>query len=106
MRTARPMRATRPLISIFGWLLIGGCDGKAEKPSGGTAGLTALRVSAIPDEAPNELIRKFAPLGQYLEKEIGLPVQFTPVTDYAATVEGLANDKLDLVWYGGFTVVQ
>jgi len=26
--------------------------------------------------------------------------------DYAATVEGLAAKKLDLVWYGGFTSVQ
>jgi phosphonate transport system substrate-binding protein len=65
-----------------------------------------LRVSAIPDEAPTELQRKFAPLGAYLEKAVGLPVRFTPVTDYAATVEGLAAGKLDLVWYGGFTFVQ
>ena len=31
-----------------------------------------LRVSAIPDEAPTELQRKFAPLGKYLEKELGM----------------------------------
>src|SRR5215813_2863963 len=66
----------------------------------------ALQVSAIPDEAPTELIRKFEPLGKFLEKEIGMPVHFVPGTDYAATVEGLASDKLDLVWYGGFTLVQ
>jgi phosphonate transport system substrate-binding protein len=65
-----------------------------------------LRVSAIPDESPTELLRKFEPLGKYLERELGRPVKFTPVTDYAATVEGLAAGKLDLVWYGGFTLVQ
>ena len=65
-----------------------------------------LRVSAIPDEAPTELQRKFAPLGAYLEKQLGMPVKFVPVTDYAATVEGLAGKHLDLVWYGGFTFVQ
>lgn len=65
-----------------------------------------LRVSAIPDEAPTELLRKFEPLGRYLEGKTGMRVQFTPVTDYAATVEGLAARKLDLVWYGGFTFVQ
>jgi phosphonate transport system substrate-binding protein len=65
-----------------------------------------LRVSAIPDESPTELQRKFAPLGAYLEKAVGMPVRFVPVTDYAATVEGLAAGKLDLVWYGGFTFVQ
>ncbi len=65
-----------------------------------------LRVSAIPDEAPTELQRKFQPLGAYLEKATGWKVHFVPVTDYAATVEGLAAKKLDLVWYGGFTFVQ
>jgi phosphonate transport system substrate-binding protein len=65
-----------------------------------------LRVSAIPDEAPTELQRKFAPLGAYLEREIGTKVQFIPVTDYAAVVEGLASNKLDLAWLGGFTFVQ
>ena len=65
-----------------------------------------LRVSAIPDEAPTELHRKFAPLGKYLEKETGLKVSFVPVTDYAAVVESLATKKLDLAWLGGFTFVQ
>lgn len=65
-----------------------------------------LRVSAIPDEAPTELQRKFKPLGAYLEKKIGMKVEFTPVTDYAASVEGLVNNKLDMVWFGGFTFVQ
>jgi phosphonate transport system substrate-binding protein len=65
-----------------------------------------LRVSAIPDEAPTELQRKFKPLGEYLGKATGLKVEFTPVTDYAAAVEGLINKKLDMVWFGGFTFVQ
>jgi len=67
---------------------------------------TVLRVSAIPDEAPTELQRKFAPLGKYLEKEIGMKVSFVPVSDYAAVVESLATRKLDLAWLGGFTFVQ
>jgi phosphonate transport system substrate-binding protein len=65
-----------------------------------------LRVSAIPDEAPTELQRKFKPLGEYLKARTGMDVQFTPVTDYAAVVEGLASRKIDLAWLGGFTFVQ
>jgi phosphonate transport system substrate-binding protein len=65
-----------------------------------------LRVSAIPDENPNELLRIYTPFAEYLARELGMKVQFTPVVDYAATVEGLAARKLDLVWYGGFTSVQ
>jgi len=66
----------------------------------------SLRISAIPDESPTELIRKFRPLTDYLSKEVGIPVKFIPLVDYAATVEALAAGKVDLVWYGGFTHVQ
>lgn len=38
--------------------------------------LKELKVSAIPDEAPTELLRKFKPLGAYLEKQLGMPVKF------------------------------
>jgi phosphonate transport system substrate-binding protein len=65
-----------------------------------------LRVSAIPDESPTELQRKFTPLGKYLEAELGMKVQFVPVTDYAAVVEALAGKRIDLAWLGGFTFVQ
>jgi phosphonate transport system substrate-binding protein len=66
----------------------------------------ALHVSAIPDEAPTELQRKFAPLGKYLEAELGMKVEFIPVSDYAAVVEALAAKKIDMAWLGGFTFVQ
>jgi phosphonate transport system substrate-binding protein len=74
--------------------------------SAALAQANVLRVTAIPDEAPTELQRKFKPLGEYLKAKTGMDVQFTPVTDYAAVVEGLATKKIDLAWLGGFTFVQ
>ena len=65
-----------------------------------------LRVTAIPDESPTELARKAAPLMKHLETRLGVKVEFTPVTDYAAAVEALVNKKVDLAWFGGFTFVQ
>ncbi|MBZ0160929.1 MAG: putative selenate ABC transporter substrate-binding protein [bacterium] len=65
-----------------------------------------LRVSAIPDENPTELMRIYTPFAEYLSKELGIPVRYFNVVDYAATVEALAAKKLDMVWYGGFTFVQ
>jgi phosphonate transport system substrate-binding protein len=70
------------------------------------AAQVTLRVSAIPDEAPTELQRKFAPLGRYLEQQTGMKVEFIPVTDYAAVVESLVTRRLDMAWLGGFTHVQ
>ena len=65
-----------------------------------------FRVTAIPDESPTELARKAAPLVKYLEGKLAVKVEFTPVTDYAASVEALVNKKVDLAWLGGFTFVQ
>lgn len=85
------------LLAGLAWL--GAVTAHADVPE-------VLRVSAIPDENPSEMLRIYAPFAEYLAKTLGMKVQFTPVVDYAATVEGLAARKLDLVWYGGFTSVQ
>ena len=65
-----------------------------------------FRVTTIPEEAATEQVRKFTPLAAYLEKRLGMKVEFTPVSDYPAAVEALVNKKVDLVWFGGFTHVQ
>jgi phosphonate transport system substrate-binding protein len=65
-----------------------------------------FRITAIPDESPTELARKAAPLIKYLERQLGVKVEWTPVTDYAASVEALVNKKVDMAWFGGFTFVQ
>ena len=76
-------------------------------PRGATAEVPdVLRVSAIPDENPTEMLRIYAPFADYLARELRMKVQFIPVVDYVATVEAPAAKKLDLVWYGGFTSVQ
>ncbi len=67
---------------------------------------TVLRVTTIPEEAATEQVRKFTPLASYLEKRLGVKVEFTPVSDYPAAVEALVNKKVDVVWFGGFTYVQ
>ncbi|OGP20038.1 MAG: putative selenate ABC transporter substrate-binding protein [Deltaproteobacteria bacterium GWA2_57_13] len=93
------MKRYLALLLVVLMVLAGGAA-FAQKP------VTELKISAIPDENPQEMLRIYQPFADYLSKEIGIPVKFTPVVDYAATVEGLAAGKLDMVWYGGFTSVQ
>jgi phosphonate transport system substrate-binding protein len=96
MKTLYP-NARRALIGA-GLLALAGLA-QAQAPQ-------TLRVTAIPDESPTELARKAAPLVKYLENRLGMKVEFTPVSDYAAAVETLVNRKVDLAWFGGFTFVQ
>ncbi|HWI83698.1 putative selenate ABC transporter substrate-binding protein [Ramlibacter sp.] len=91
-----PIFFTRRLLLAF--LLLAGAAGSHAQP--------VFRITAIPDESPTELARKTAPLASYLAARLGVPVEFTPVTDYAAAVEALANKQVDLAWLGGFTFVQ
>ena len=101
MRLSPSFSAVRALKTMLAAaLLLAGATAWAQNTPG------VLHVSAIPDEAPTELQRKFKPLGDYLAKATGLKVEFTPVTNYAASVEGLINKKIDMVWFGGFTFVQ
>ncbi len=65
-----------------------------------------FKITAIPDESPTELARKAVPLVKYLEARLGMKVEYTPVSDYAASVEALANKQIDMAWFGGFTFVQ
>ena len=65
-----------------------------------------LKVTTIPEEAASEQVRKFGPIVKYLERTMGMKVEFIPVTDYPAAVESLVNKQVDLVWFGGFTHVQ
>ena len=97
-RRRRAVVQSLAALSLGGAALLGAAAAHAQA--------NVLRVSAIPDEAPTELQRKFKPLGEYLKAKTGMDVQFMPVTDYAAVVEGLASKKIDVAWLGGFSFVQ
>lgn len=63
-------------------------------------------TGAIPDQDPEKLQRLYSKLSTYLEQELGVPVEYQPVTDYAAAVTAFKVGDLDMVWFGGLTGVQ
>lgn len=65
-----------------------------------------LRVSFLPDESPSFMRRKSKPLIDYLEKKIGMKIEFRPMRDGDALVEALISKKLDMVWLDGFNFIQ
>lgn len=100
MSPSRTLRAlgTLAVLSIAAAALISVAPPAQAQPS--------LRVTTIPEEAATEQLRKFGPITKYLERTLGMKVEFTPVNDYPAAVEALVNKQVDLVWFGGFTHVQ
>ena len=65
-----------------------------------------LRVSLVPDDTPSVLRRKFKPLSDYLEKKIGMKVEFRPALDADALIDDLIRNKLDMVWIDGANLIQ
>ncbi len=74
--------------------------------AGGDTTVQPLVTGAIPDQDPEKLQRLYTKLADYLEAELGVPVEYRPVTDYAAAVTAFRVGDLDLVWFGGLTGVQ
>src|SRR5438067_8968080 len=71
-----------------------------------TTTTTTLRVSMIPTTDPSKATREMQPLVDYLGKRTGANVEITIPTNYAAVVEALVNDQVDVAHLGGFTYVQ
>jgi phosphonate transport system substrate-binding protein len=65
-----------------------------------------LRIAMIPTTDPGKIVRENQALVTYLEKETGSQIELVVPTNYAAVVEAIANDKVDIAYLGGFTFVQ
>lgn len=81
------------------------CSSNISETTSGTQ-VKPLVTGAIPDQDPEKLQRQYTKLAIYLQNELGVPVEYKPVTDYAAAVTAFKVGDLDLVWFGGLTGVQ
>jgi len=75
-------------------------------------GLTAtytpkvLRIGLLPDESEASIRARVSPLLDYLSDETDLDVELILPESYDALVRGVANDEMDLAYFGGLTFVQ
>lgn len=65
-----------------------------------------IKYTAIPDKNATELIEKYRLVSDYLSKELGVPFEYVPTTDYNASIELFKSGDALLAWFGGLTGVQ
>jgi len=116
MKLSVTYRRRSVISGICGFFLVLGlgCAPNEVSPSSTTSPETSseplssesLKVGAIPDQDPEKLQRLYGKLSDYLSAELGVPVEYVPVTDYTAAVTAFKVGDLDLVWFGGLTGVQ
>jgi phosphonate transport system substrate-binding protein len=93
------LRLTLSLVLVLALTSIAGCNASGPSPH-------TLRLSMIPTTDPGKMIREGEALVAYLERETGTKVEITIPTNYAAVVEAIANEQVDIAYLGGFTYVQ
>jgi phosphonate transport system substrate-binding protein len=69
-------------------------------------GKTALKFTAIPNQDATYLKQSFDPVAKHLSEKLGVPVEFVPSANYAASVDMFKNGDVHLAWFGGLTGVQ
>lgn len=82
--------------------LFSSCDSKDEQ----AASDQVFRISAIPDADTTAQAERFEPLRAYLEKELGVKVEFVASDTYTTSVEKFVNGDIQFGWFGGVTGVQ
>jgi phosphonate transport system substrate-binding protein len=65
-----------------------------------------LRMTFIPDQNVQALEKVADKISAYLKDATGMEVKYEKAATYQACVNGLAANKLDLVWFGGVTYCQ
>ncbi len=111
--SGRPLRrlpGARMLLVLAALLVVtGACastDGATHGERASGADDQVFTIGAIPDQDPERLQRLYGIVADHLGEELGVAVEYEPVTDYAASVSLFRAGDLDMVWFGGLTGVQ
>lgn len=91
---------------LFASIACSSSDGDQLEDSAGSATDSPLVIGGIPDQNISLLEERFDGIAQYLEENIGIEVEYRPVTSYSTLVTAFQNGDVQLSWFGGLTGVQ
>lgn len=87
------------LLIVVSWLVIGHAR-QASEPE-----VQVLRLALIPADDIDTMINRFEPVRQYLETELGIPIEIFRATSYTAVVEAMRAEKIEVAMFGPLAYV-
>lgn len=105
-RCARARLLPALLALLLLTLLVAAGCGESDEGAASDDSQPVLKISSIPDQDPQLLAERDGAMADHLAQALDVPVEYVPVTDYAASVSLLRTGDLDLVFFGGLTGVQ
>jgi phosphonate transport system substrate-binding protein len=97
------MKTQRLLLFVL-LLAAMGCKNKAELDSNGIPGKLVIAIYAGGDN-PGAVKSAMAQFGDYLEKKLGMPVEFNFSTDYTSVIEAIRAKKAHIAYLSPFSYV-
>lgn len=67
---------------------------------------SSIKVGLIPTEGGADIVKRFKPLMEHLEHELGIKVEGTSAADYAGLITAMANKHLDFAYFGPKSYVE
>jgi phosphonate transport system substrate-binding protein len=62
-----------------------------------------LKIGLIPEQNVFQQMKRYKPLGEYLEKKIGTKIKFTILSRYGNIIDNFSRLELDGAFWGSFT---
>ncbi len=95
----RPLAAAVGIIS----LIVVACGGPAAPQE--EAAKAELLMAFVPSSQAQQVTTNARPIADFISKEVGVPVKVQVPTSYAAVVEGLTSNNIDIAWVGALAYV-
>ena len=90
----------RNLVAIALGLFTALPQGAAAQPR---AGKPRILIGLIPELNIFKQKTRFRPLGEYLSRKVGVPVEFTILSRYGNIIESFQSERMDGAFFGSFT---
>jgi len=92
------------IVALFVLLLLAINHDREE--SNGAAVPETLRIGILPDQDPETLRRRFAPILKYLSVALQIPCELRIPESYEHMLELFHEDEIDLGYFGGYSFVN
>lgn len=86
------------LLLVWFVLFLTACSDESAKADSSSP--NKLTVALVPSEDALKMVEGFEPIRLHLEKQTGKKVEVIKSTSYAAVIEGLKGEKVDIAWLG------
>src|ERR1700744_6016951 len=98
------LKANIALLVLAATLLVfSGCTNKADLDANGVP--HKLLIAMYQGDNPAQIKSAMEPLGKYLQKKLGMEVEFLYTTDYTTAIEALRSKKVHLANLGPFAYI-